>query len=276
MPIITINRGSYNRGKEVAEKLADKLGYDCLSREILLDASDAFHIPEIKLIRALHDAPSVLERFTNGKVRYIRYLYSALLQHARKNNIVYHGLAGQFFLSGIPHVFKVRIIADIDNRVKDEMRRERISAENARSILQKDDEERRKWGLQIYGSDPWDSSLYDAVLNIGNLKVDDAVEMIMAAVQRPAFQTTPDSQQMVENLALAANVKATLALEEPNINVVADAGTLFVFNTNAPPNSAQRRQLKARLMTVEGVEAVTFKSAPKRVHRNNVNPFHNI
>jgi hypothetical protein len=40
MPIITISRGCYSRGKEVAEKVAKELGYQCLSREILLEASD--------------------------------------------------------------------------------------------------------------------------------------------------------------------------------------------------------------------------------------------
>jgi len=36
MSIITISRGSYSRGKEVAVKLAQALGYECLSRDILL------------------------------------------------------------------------------------------------------------------------------------------------------------------------------------------------------------------------------------------------
>ena len=55
MSIITISRGSYSRGKEVAEKLARTLGYECLSRDILLEASERYNIPEIKLIRAIHD-----------------------------------------------------------------------------------------------------------------------------------------------------------------------------------------------------------------------------
>ena len=42
MSIITISRGSYNRGKEVAEKLAKELGYECISREILLEASTEY------------------------------------------------------------------------------------------------------------------------------------------------------------------------------------------------------------------------------------------
>lgn len=55
MSIVTIARGSYSRGKEVAERLAKKLGYECISREILLEASKEFNIPEIKLVRASHD-----------------------------------------------------------------------------------------------------------------------------------------------------------------------------------------------------------------------------
>ena len=37
MSIITISRGCYSRGKEVGEKLAQALGYECTSREILLN-----------------------------------------------------------------------------------------------------------------------------------------------------------------------------------------------------------------------------------------------
>ena len=199
MSIITISRGSYSRGKEVAEKLAKKLGYECISRDILLEASDEFNISEIKLIRAIHDAASVLERFTHGKERYISYIHASLLQHARKDNIVYHGLAGQFLLSDIPHVLKVRIIADMQDRVNEEMRRENISAEKALYILNKDDSERRKWGLQVYEIDTWDSRLYDIVLHIGKLTIEDAVELLFETVQKPIFQTTPESRKMVSS-----------------------------------------------------------------------------
>ena len=131
MSIVTISRGSYSRGKEVAEKVAQKLGYECVSRDILLEASEQFNIPEIKLVRAIHDAPSVFDRFTQGKETYIAYIRAALLRHVQKDNTVYHGLAGHFFLQGVPHVLKVRIIADLEDRVKEEMKRENISDEEA-------------------------------------------------------------------------------------------------------------------------------------------------
>ena len=191
MSIITISRGSYSRGKEVAEKLAQALGYECLSRDILLEASERFNIPEIRLIRAIHDAPSILQRFTYGKEQYVAYIRAALLRHVQKDNVVYHGLAGHFLLRGIPHVLKVRIIADLEDRVAEEMKRENISAAEARRILLKDDEERRKWSLKIYGTDTWDPSLYDLLIHIKSVTVDDAVDIIKCAVKGSCFQSTP-------------------------------------------------------------------------------------
>ena len=188
----------------MAEKLAIKLGYECISRDILLEASEEFNIPEIKLIRALHDSPRVLERFWGGSERYVKYYRSALLDHARRDNLVYHGLAGHFFLRDIPHVLKIRINADMKTRVQEEMSREGISAEEALYTLKKDDEERRKWSMQVYGMDPWDSRLYDMVINISSLTPADAVDIIYGVLQKKTFTTTAESQKLVDDLAQSA------------------------------------------------------------------------
>ena len=278
MAIITISRGSYSRGKEVAEKLAHKLGYACISRDILLEASDEFNIPEIKLIRALHDAPSVLERFRHGKERYVSYLRSALLQHAKKDNLVYHGLAGHYFLRGIPHVLKVRILADIEDRVAEEVKREGISAEKARYILLKDDEERRRWGLQVYGTDTWDSRLYDMVLNIKALTVTDAVDIISSVVAKPCFRTTPEAQKTVNDLALATRVQATLARIAPKLVVTANHTAVFIRNGEEIPTLSEDviDEIKRTAAGIDGVETVYMEVAEGRPQSDHVNPFHNI
>jgi cytidylate kinase len=228
MAIITISRGSYSRGKEVAEKVAAALGYECISRDILLEASEQFNIPEIKLVRAIHDAPSILERFTYGKERYVAYLKAALMKHVQKDNMVYHGLAGHFFLMGIPHVLKVRIVADLEDRIAEEMKRENISAAEARYILKKDDDERRRWGIHVFGVDTWDPMLYDMVLHIKSITVDCAVDLILQAVKYPCFSTTPQSQKIVDDQTLAARVQAVLVEEFPTATVTAKGGELFV------------------------------------------------
>jgi cytidylate kinase len=214
MAIITISRGSYSKGREVAERAAERLGYQVISRDLLLEASDQFHIPEIKLVRAIHDAPSILDRLTHGRQQYLAFIQSALADQAIHDNLVYHGLAGHLLLKGVPHVLKVRIIADLDSRVEAEMRREAISEAEARSLLVKDDNERRKWTQSLYGADPWDASLYDLVIHIHKLSVEDAADFLVHAAQRPCFQATKESQRKMNDLALACRIKSVLVQSE--------------------------------------------------------------
>ncbi|MBW1934257.1 MAG: cytidylate kinase-like family protein [Deltaproteobacteria bacterium] len=263
MGIITISRGSYSKGKEIAEKLAQNLGYQCVSRDILIEASESFNVPEIKLIRALHDSPSVLERFTYGKERYISYIRKALLEHVAKDNVIYHGLAGHFFLKGVPHVLKVRIIANMEDRVKEEMKREKISEKEARYILRKDDEERRKWGLYLYGIDTSDASLYDVVLHIDNLGVDDAVEILAGMAKRPCFQTTPESKKILSDLLLAARAHAALVNEFPTAEVTSRDGVVYVNvkGTMIRDSSASEKVVKL-LNRVEGIKEVKANVVP--------------
>ena len=206
MSIITISRGSYSKGKEIAEKVAQKLNYECISRDVLIEASRVFNIDELKLVRAFHDAPSFFDKFSLKKENYISYIQTAILKHLQKDNVVYHGLAGHFFVAGVSHALRVRIIADMDERVKLEAEREAISKERALSILKKDDEERRKWSLNLYGVDTNDLSLYDLVIHIHRITIDQAVNIICNTVKQEEFQTTPASQHFLDELVYLSEV----------------------------------------------------------------------
>lgn len=253
MSIITISRGSHSRGSDVAEKVADALNYECISREILIEASEIFNIPEIMLTRAIHDAPSILDRFTRGKERYVAFIRAILLRNVQKDNVVYHGLAGHFFLQGIPHVLKVRIIFDMESRIAEEMKREGVSAEKARQTLKKDDEERRKWSLMLYGLDTWDPSLYDMILNIDELKVDDAVDIILNMVKRPIFAATPGAQKILDDLVLAAQVEALLVQEFSRVQVTANDGTADIYIAGGLGMGASAQKEEELIRQVEEV-----------------------
>ncbi len=255
MAIITVSRGSYSKGREIAEKVADEMGYECVSRDVLLEASEHFNIPEIKLVRALHDAPAVLERFTHGKKQYIAYIKSAFLERVRNDNVVYHGLAGHFFLKGITHGLKVRIIADLDDRVRLEMEREGISSEEARNILKKDDRERRQWALSLYGIDTSDPSLYDLVIHVRKISVNDAVNLICHTAKLPNFGATPESRQAMEDAVLGARVESAIVREYPDSEVSAQNG-IVVVHTEGPleQQSQITKRISAQLQHVAGVK----------------------
>lgn len=253
MSIITVSRGSYSRGSEVAFKVAEALGYECVSRDVLIEASEIFNIPEIKLVRAIHDAPSILERFSHGKERYVACIRAILLRHVQKDNVVYHGLAGHFFLQGIPHVLKVRIIADMEDRIREEMKRENLTAEKARYLLKKDDDERRKWSLMLYGIDTWDPSLYDIVLNIKSLKVDDAVNLILNTLKIHSFRSTEQSQRILDDMVLASQIEALLVSEFPKLKVVAKNGNVdihIVSNLSMVAPVAKEREIIHRVKEI--------------------------
>ena len=229
MAIITISRGSYVKGKEIAEKVAHNLGYDCISREVILEASDRFNIPEIKMIKAIHDAPSILDRFRHGKTDFITYYQSALTRYVQKDNIVYHGLAGHLLLKGVPHVFKVRISAQMSSRIENEMEASGISENEARAMILKDDEERRNWTKSLYGVDPWDSSLYDLTVCIDKFTVDNAVDFICQAAAFEPFQSTKESAKKMKDLALACEVKAKLVEQEFSVAVTSEYHNVIIY-----------------------------------------------
>ena len=259
MAIITISRGSYSRGREVAEKLAERLNYDCISRDILIEASEHFNTTEIKLIRAIHDAPSILDRFSQGKERYIAYVREALLEHVENDNVVYHGLAGHFFLQGIPHVLKIRITADMEERIKNEAARENISLDKARDVLVKDDEERRKWAQTLYGIDPWDSRIYDLTIHIGCITLDDAVDLILQAVKLPCFRKTKASQELLKDKLLSARIKSILPTEK--VKVVSGKATIEI---HAPIIYEETvvKEIKAKICRIEGLNEVEVNLLP--------------
>lgn len=255
--IITISRGSYSHGKEIAEKVAEKLGYECIARKALLEASEEYNIPEVKLERAIKEAPSVLDRFVGGKQRYIAYIKAALTCHVRAGNVVYHGLAGHWFLEGISHVLKVRVNACMEDRARIVMGRDKISREEAIAAVKDADQERYNWSMSLHGVDHNDSHLYDLVLHLRRIPMDFAVDMICDLSQSKHFQVTDESRQVMEDVALAANVRCHLIGLKPDIEVTAREGVVHV-NTAAYPmyKDTLTREIRGLAMQVEGVKKV--------------------
>ena len=263
MGIVTISRGSYSKGKEIAEKVAQELGYTCVSRDILLEASEQYNIPEIKLVRALHDAPSVLQRFTFGKEKYVAFIEEAFLRHMQKDNIVYHGLAGHFFLKNVRHSLKVRILADMEDRIRLEMEREKISKEEAQHVLKKDDYERNKWAMALYGVDTANSFQYDLVLHIGKITVSDAVDIICYTARLPNFQTTDESRKILDSIVLAAKAKVEIVKDWPPVSVCSENGVVFV-DTKCKMQQEQEviAKIEEAVKRVPGVKEVRVSTHP--------------
>jgi cytidylate kinase len=254
MGVITISRGSYSMGKAVAEGVAQQLGYTLVSRDLLLAASERFNIPEIRLIRAIHDAPGILDRLSRSRRSYLAYIKAALTERIGNDNVVYHGLAGHLLLNQLPGVLKVRITADLESRVANEVQREGISAPEARTLIEQDDQQRRRWTQSLHGVDPWDSSLYDLVIRIGRLSVDDAVEFICRAAGREGFRTSDKMLRKMKDLALACRVKTELVEAFPAIGVGCQYGNIIIYTKEKGQGSSDlHKRIKRMIREIDGI-----------------------
>lgn len=262
MSIISISRGSYYRGKEVAQKVAEILGYACISRDTILESSKEYDIPELKVMHNFQHAVQILERLSFGRERYINFISSSILKLLKQDRYVYHGVAGQFFLQGVGHVLKVRVIADLEERVAAEAERAGITRDEARRRLKTDDEERRKWALLLYGIDIFDPGLYDMVVNISAMSIDNAAELIVTAISFPCYQPTEESRRRMRNLALTAEVKATL-FDYPTAGVFVENGQVHI-HVKAPEDqsSAIAARIEETVAGLEGLEKLEVRIAP--------------
>ena len=121
-----------------------------------------------------------------------------------------------------------KVIADLDQRVKSEVEREGVSRTEALHIIEHDDEERRKWSQYLYGINTSNPSLYDLVIHIRSMTTDDAASVLCNTVALDTFKTTLESRQALVAVAVAALVKAALMDLAPDVDVVADRGSVQI------------------------------------------------
>jgi len=269
MAIITISRGSFSKGKEVAEKVARRLGYRTVSRQVILEASKDFKVSQAKLDRAIHDAPSIFDRFTCEKKKYIAYVAAKVLDHFKDDNVVYHGLAGHFFAKNVSHLCKVRIMANMKDRIVLLMEKDHhLSREKAIHFLEKDDKERKTWSHQLYGVDTSDLALYDLTIQINKLTVDNAVDLICETVAQPQFKATPESQRRIENLALAARVRAALLDDYSSCEVSAEGESVEITVLfSAYTDTMIAEIIKKKVLKIPGVSSVAVNLLPSILFR---------
>jgi cytidylate kinase len=211
MAIITISRGTMSGGEKLANMLCEKLGYKCISREIIIKAADDYGVEEHKLFEAINKSPSILRKLTFERERYLAFIQASLCEYAKDDNLIYHGHAGHFLLKGIQHVLKIRIIAELPDRIKAAMERNKLSEKEAEKYIDRVDKERTKWTKFLYAEDWTAPKLYDIVINSTNLSIENSIDAIVRLVKSPRFQTTPESKKAMNNLLIYSRVRAALA-----------------------------------------------------------------
>ena len=260
MPIITISRGTFSGGSELAACLQARLGYDLVSREIVAEAAQSYGVSEARLSEALERRPGLLGRFVHDRRRYLAFVRAALCERAAHDNVVYHGHAGHLLLMGIRHVLRVRLIAPLEFRMAALRTRMGLESEEAARYIERVDKERVRWTQFLYGADWRDPGLYDLVINLEHVDLEGACLAVVALAARPCFQADDASRQAMADLLLASRVAAVLAVEPDTANaeveVRAKAGEVEIVGKIPDPVLVSKVSERAR--AVDGVIALRY------------------
>jgi cytidylate kinase len=210
MPIITIYQGASGEGQELAESVAEALGYRCVGREVLVEASRRYGIPEAKLNEIVEKGPHWWESLLQDLRPYRISLQATLCELAHDGKLVYHGHLGHELLPDSGHVLKVLLTATIEFRVGQIRVRQNLTDDAARRYVDEVDKARSRRLMAMFGTDWRDPNRYDLVLNMGKLRREGAKRLIVEAAKLDEFQPTAASSQAFNDLSLGCRVHATL------------------------------------------------------------------
>ena len=227
MTIVAISREMGSGGYEIGAAVAKALNFEYVNRQILLEAAHAYGVPEAKLVDVVERRPSLWERFDAERGRYLSFLEAAYYAFAERGNLVTASRSGPFFVRDVRHALKVRIMAPFEVRVRRVMAQERLDPKAATAKVRAYDREMSGRIDYLFGLDWARPEHYDLVINTGDDAWEFYADFLVAAARHPQYQPTPESQQKVRDLSLAAQVRAAIATDPgtQNLNVEVTAQT---------------------------------------------------
>jgi cytidylate kinase len=227
MTAIVISSDDKEAGQEIAERTAEALGYTFVGLPLLKQVGSQYNVAEDKLLRALNG--SLAARLT-GKSRdlLVAYVQAATLEQILADNVVCAGLAAHLYIKDVSHVLMVRVLADADALAKRIARRKKLPARKAEKILEKERARRARWSIETFGVDETAASVYDMVISLSQIEADKAVEVIRDMAGYRKFQPMTYSRKCLQDLVLAAKVRAALLPSFPSARVTADGETAIV------------------------------------------------
>jgi cytidylate kinase len=228
MPIIIFLSDSYEKGRKIASKTAEKLDYKYVDREILGKIAEKYNIPEAKLIKALDEMPSLFSMSSKTWRQYLAYIQEGTLAEILDDKVVCHGLAAHMYVLGVSHVLKVRILLDHDKIAQEIASQGGISLEKAREICKRQIKFRSRWSLGAFNLDETDLSRYDFVINLSQIDDEEAITMISEATTYRKFQPMTYSIKCLHDIELAIRVKVALLKKFPDVRVTANNGTVVI------------------------------------------------
>jgi cytidylate kinase len=184
--ILTVSRQLGSRGSYFAERLADKLGYQNLHREVIeaVCRSSGYRKRVVESLdeKFRGDLELMVESvFTGQSVDhhdYYRHLFQIVLSMSQLGGVVLCGRGGNFIL-GPNRGFHLRFIAPKQKRLENLVKYRNVTKSEALSMIDQSDAERKELIAKMFHANIDDPRHYDLVVNTAFVDLDDLLDTVI-------------------------------------------------------------------------------------------------
>lgn len=202
--IITLSRQLGAGGSDVAQAVADRLGWSVIDNEVIDEVAARAGMPTEEVAERDERAPGFIERLARTlatampefvapeggtlpdltEERLVKVTERVVADLAAQGEVVLVGRAAPAVLATHPNALHVKVVAPVAYRAARLAERDGIDLKQAETQIQDVDGNRGRYHKQYYGRDWDDPANYDLVVNTGRLGIEGAVDVILDRVRR--------------------------------------------------------------------------------------------
>lgn len=239
MPMIAMTREMGSLGKDVAAGLAARSGRKVVYHEIIEPIASKMRLRKSHVERFLEGRSGIWERLTTDKTALSIFTADETFRFLRDGTTgVIRGWGAVHLLKSVPHVIRLRICAPMETRVKRMM--ERLSTDNRETVvseIQLSEEAHTAITRRHFGINWREPEHYDLVLSTERLSIEECVDEVEAMLRKKAFQESPESLRLVDDLAVEWAVRSALRRDartaELSVTVAAREGRVCLSGVAA-------------------------------------------
>jgi len=188
-PVITVSREFGARGAAMASLLGRKIGFKVWDKELLEAIADQLD-SDLKMLETLDERrQQAVEDTVAGFLKYIHTNVNYLRSLIREvKTIEEHGRSiivgrGSNYICQNPSSFHVRVVCPLKTRIAEYAKREGISEEESRRIIDRKDRERADFIKSNFYKDVATSSDYDLLVNSKTFSIEQMASIVLNAYE---------------------------------------------------------------------------------------------
>ena len=185
MGILTISRQLGSLGDEIAEVLKENLNYQLFNKNSIEKELQNHGIYDFdkKIEKYDEKRPALRDALSSDRIKYLHFLKSAVLEHAKAGNSVILGRGSQEILRNIPGVLHLRLIADPETRITRIKEKFACNKTTAQKIIDHSDQEREGFHWYFFNCNWSSHENYDLIINTKKYIKEDCIKIIQEAMQ---------------------------------------------------------------------------------------------